>query len=622
MTNMSQPAEQQVNLPKGTLLLLAVTLGAMATQIVVPGLRGVAVADLLAGVSFAAVVLSLWRQRAALTIPAPLPPLLLVYGLANLFARSSKSGMVEVAQRIEFLFCGVLILGVLLALRPKWARAAVGWALAASMAVALVQGFAHGFGSTIPPKDVTELTFGFGGKAFTGLFRSRMALGLFVGAALAWLQPGWFAGARSAKHWLAIVAATALTLGFVAHGQLLLLAGTVLVLFGFVHSWKAGLANLAALALLGLSLAVGGRGAVLRESLSPVALRPGDAVAHLKPGHVELLAAARLASQHPLRGVGAGDAYQRNIGTAYGSDLPAKSLENDTETDSQSGYGILFATVGYPAGLLLVATLLAAVGLGIGGFLRSEDAMALGGAGVLALALGGMWITDPFTKGNAWMVALALAGCWRSGPVLRLTFARTVGWCVAFAAVGVLILGLGGAKAGEKKVQAPVVAWDSAAFGGDEFVLVVDAAEATEVAKPMVRATDSLAAKGSILQIPDKTCTPPDEASVGMKYGGATFAVDIPEDMTAKIWLRVWWDGSCGNTVYVRVGEKGKLHSVGNDGTYDKWHWLATPPLELKQGRHTVFLLNREDGIRFDQMLVTDSMDLVPQHIETNRDEQ
>jgi len=637
MTNTLEPVENTPAPSRNVLLLLAVTLGVMATQLIVPGSGGrLALADLLAGVSFLVLLIGLRRNSAKIAIPAPLPAVLVVYALANVFAQSSRPGVVEVAQRVEFLFCGVLILTVLLAQRPQWAKTALAWALGASLLVALVQGMSHGFGQTIPPKDVTELRLGFGGGGFTGLFRSRMALGLFIGTAVAWLQPSLMARARTWKCWLGVVVATALALGFIAHGQLLLLTAVVLVLFGFLYSWQAGLANVAALVLLALSLSVGGRGAVLSESLSPLTAGTStNAKAKLKPGHVELIAALRLANQHPFRGIGAGDAYQLQIGTTYGTDLPPKSLRNDTETDSQSGYGILFATVGYPVGVLLIATLLAGAALGIRAFLSTQgDPTALGSSAVLVVVLGAMCFTDPFTKGNAWMVALALAGCWRSGPVLRLGFSRLLAWCVGFAVLGALILAVGKAEGGGNDGQSggkppptsgqPADVWDSTDFGSDQFVLVVDAGEATKITKPMVKIADSQAAKQTILHIPDKTTTPPTEEAVGMKYGGATFDVEIPEDMTCKIWVRAWWDGACGNTAFVRVGEKGKLFCIGNDGTYEDWHWVSVPTeeLKLKKGKNTIYLLNREDGVRFDQLLITDDMEYVPQYIEENEDDQ
>jgi hypothetical protein len=626
MTNANESVAASSAPSRNVLLLLAVTLGVMGTQIVVPGSRGrLALADPFAALSFLALLLYLWRSRTAVPIPAPVPVFLAAFGVANVFARSDLPGAIEFAQRVEFLFCGVLVLGWLLAHRPEWAKRAVVGALLLSVVLALVQGFQFGFGSTIPPKDVTELPLGFG-RAFTGLFRSRIALSLFLGMALVWLQPSFYAKARKPACWTGITISTAVVLGFIAHGQMLVIVAVAMLLVGFLYSAKAGGSNLLALLVLALSLCVGNRCGVLADSLNPLADKYGT----LKPGHLEMIPAFRLANEHPLRGVGAGAAYQRHIGAAY--KLLPRENENDMEADSQSGYGILFATVGYPTALLFVGLLIWGVALGIRGFFTTGSPVALGGAGVLALVLGAMWVTDPFTKGTAWFVSLGLASVWSAGPVVWLDLKRLIGACVAFGLFAVLIVGAGSADgspatpAATKKPAAGTGSsaggWDASAFGSSNFLRVIDAADATEFTKPFEKEEDSLAAKGTVLRIPDKTHVPPNEKSAGMEHGGASFEIEAPKDMTCKVWVRVWWDGSCGNTVFVRLGKDGRLLRVGDDGTYDVWHWLEAPDtVELKKGKNTIYVLNREDGIRFDQMLVTDDMGYFPQGIEENEDE-
>jgi hypothetical protein len=91
----------------------------------------------------------------------------------------------------------------------------------------------------------------------------------------------------------------------------------------------------------------------------------------------------------------------------------------------------------------------------------------------------------------------------------------------------------------------------------------------------------------------------------------------LADPATCKVWVRAWWEGSCGNTVCIRVGDQGKNLTVGNDGTYDAWHWLEVPTsFALEKGTHTIYLLNREDGIRIDQLLVTSDMEYYPQGAE------
>jgi len=616
MMDVNEPVRPGQAPARNVLLLLAVSLGLMGTQLVLP-FAGLPAADAVAGIAFLAVLWHLWRNVGEVSVPAPLPAVLIAYALANLAARSHLPGAVEIIQRVVYLFCGTIMLGLLLKHRPHWVLWAVTAALTASLAVALVQGFRFGFGSILPPRDVAELAAGFGG-AYTGLFRSRLALGLFLGMALLWLQPFGYQMARGWKGWFAIALGTALVLGFVAHGQMLLVIAAVAVVFGFIHSRKAGLANLAALVLLALSLQAGGRSAVLADSLSPLADRFGA----LKPGHLELVPAFRLASEHPLRGVGAGTAYQRRIGAAYRL-LPRENV-NDMEADSQSGHGILFATVGYPAGFLMLALLCWGVGLGIRGFLTGPgDPRQLGGSALLTVVLGAMWITDPFTKGNSWFVALGLASAWSPGAYHHLNQKRLVAWGAAFALLAGLVV-LAGKSPGNGATPPPPRAradWSKTAFASQGFLRVIDAGDAKEIGKPMRQESDSQAARNTILHVPENSGVPPSEAAAGLEHGGALFEIEAPEDMECMVWVRVWWAGSCSNSVFIKVGDDGHPMRVGDNGTYDAWHWMPTPDLvTLAKGTNRIYLLNREDGIRFDQMLVTDDPHYHPQGIEENED--
>ncbi len=56
--------------------------------------------------------------------------------------------------------------------------------------------------------------------------------------------------------------------------------------------------------------------------------------------------------------------------------------------------------------------------------------------------------------------------------------------------------------------------------------------------------------------------------------------------------------------------------SFGQDGTFKCWHWVKGPrrlkQLELKKGVHTLKLMNREDGVRVDQILLTTDRRYVP----------
>ena len=57
--------------------------------------------------------------------------------------------------------------------------------------------------------------------------------------------------------------------------------------------------------------------------------------------------------------------------------------------------------------------------------------------------------------------------------------------------------------------------------------------------------------------------------------------------------------------------------TVGNDGTYNAWHWMKSPKsYKLRAGKHKLYILNREDGIKFAQAFITNDKNLVPQGFE------
>jgi hypothetical protein len=162
-------------------------------------------------------------------------------------------------------------------------------------------------------------------------------------------------------------------------------------------------------------------------------------------------------------------------------------------------------------------------------------------------------------------------------------------------------------------------AGDAATTGAsaDIFRVLNAAADAKTMTAPFEKAPDSQSATGTVLRIQDKKGTPPEGEEPDMKYGGATYELQLAGPATCKVWVRAWWEGSCGNTVCIRVGDQGKNLTVGNDGTYDAWHWLEVPTsFALEKGTHTIYLLNREDGIRIDQLLVTSDMEYYPQGAE------
>lgn len=629
-----------VSWPAWTLVLAAAALLATATQKALPGGLPLTLADPLLAAAFAGVLLVLWRQRLTVPVPWPVLGFLALYVLSNLVSRSGRPGAIESMQRVEQLLCGYLVLHVLLSERPSWVPRLVAVALAVNVLAALVQLSANGYGPTLP-----------GTKSVTGLFHSRMCLSFFLALGLAWVVPFGFRWADRPARCAALAVGVAVTLGFVLHGHVLVLTILALALLGLLHSSRAFLTVAGGVLLLLVWLGVGPSAAARRAGLAD-SVSPFRADGQVHKVYAEAVAAVRMANEHRWTGIGAGR-YQGSINTYYG-ELPSVNVQ-DIEHDTQPGLGILLGTVGYPATLAWVLTLLAALALAVQRHVRTDGSRPayLGAAGVLGLTVLGTGLTDPLVRGISGLVALALAAAFAplpadspaalpQGPVRRLGCRGVVLACVLLGALGVAVAVLpqapqavsGRAGRAETTPDTPATpaapgaaattpatpaapAPAAANFASDaDFFEILNPPDAKTLAPPMESAKDPSAAKGVILRIIDEKGKPPEGAEPDMTYGGAQYEVEVPKNVKCKVWMRVWWEGSCGNSLFFRLDTEKPL-VLGNDGTYNAWHWLAVPEsVNLKQGKSALYVLNREDGIRVDQILLTGDAEYVPQGIE------
>ncbi|MBC7287424.1 MAG: hypothetical protein H5T86_05135 [Armatimonadetes bacterium] len=97
--------------------------------------------------------------------------------------------------------------------------------------------------------------------------------------------------------------------------------------------------------------------------------------------------------------------------------------------------------------------------------------------------------------------------------------------------------------------------------------------------------------------------------------GNALYKVNIPKAGVYRLWARTNWHDSCGNSFFVVVDEK-DTSWIGEDGTYQKWHWVRGKTYQLSSGVHTFRFQNREDGAKLDQFLLTTDLRYVPTRAE------
>lgn len=630
----------------------------MLNQIRFPVAGGrIAVSDLAFLLSFIPLLAWLIKTRHSVFYPLVGFAVLIMYCVANLSSMSGFVGAFKCAQMVQYLLCGVMMMSFLLENVPGTTVFTVLIALGLNILVAIFQAGKYGIGSALAPADVLNLKWGFGG-AFTGLFRSRMAFSFFTATSLAWLFPQLIGKNNSfMRTALATIIAVPCLLAIV-HGQMLLIAICVLLIEGYIYSRRAGNAALLAILvafLISASFSQWAHHKTVMETLSII--KTGQNAGELKTNHIDFIAALKMAAAHPSSGVGSGR-YQENIGTCYG-ELPNPAY-NDIATDTQAAWGITAGTAGVWTAAFLALLLVMAIGTGLGRTrygTSGRDPLALGGAATIVMIALAMFITDPFIRGLAWLPTLALASTIvpRPDEDCEDIFLLLPGYAlIACVLLGLLIsinAVLGRRDTGNaackkdctKTVQAtseptktiapkdaktttqpqpqaqvkPAPVPVSIPMIKSKVMKVLNADNVSRFTPPFRQTALSGTASAKVLEILDNAGKPPEGKDPSMEYGGAVFQVDIPSPGTYKIWVNVWWEGSCGNTLSVQVGDEKKSVTVGNDSNYNKWHWVEVPrQYQFVQGPCAIAILNREDGIKLDQVLVTSDLTYVPQGIE------
>jgi hypothetical protein len=155
----------------------------------------------------------------------------------------------------------------------------------------------------------------------------------------------------------------------------------------------------------------------------------------------------------------------------------------------------------------------------------------------------------------------------------------------------------------------------TATAAGVKICFEAETAKTTE--SPMAVYTNGCeGASGPYLEIPEGAGNPPK-----LNAGKAEYQVNIPKDGAYVLWCRVWWNGECSNSFTVKIDDQPPF-LFGEDATYKTWHWVRYPvsrtakPIDLTAGDHSLVLLNREDGVRIDQILLSSDKRFVPVDIE------
>lgn len=150
----------------------------------------------------------------------------------------------------------------------------------------------------------------------------------------------------------------------------------------------------------------------------------------------------------------------------------------------------------------------------------------------------------------------------------------------------------------------------SLAAGAFAAKVVVEGEHYYKIKPSMAKASSQVASGKAYVHIPLQRPHGTEEGKPS-DTGYAYYKVQIPATGTYNFWGRAHWYDGCGNSFFLKVDDKPAV-VFGNDGTYQRWHWVRGVRLNLSAGVHTFRIQNREDGAKLDQFMLTTSTRYVP----------
>ncbi len=140
--------------------------------------------------------------------------------------------------------------------------------------------------------------------------------------------------------------------------------------------------------------------------------------------------------------------------------------------------------------------------------------------------------------------------------------------------------------------------------------IVVEAESYSKLVPSMAKATSQVASGQGYIHIPlQRPHGTTEGAPADSSY--ALYKVKITQAGAYNFWGRAHWYDGCGNSFFLKVDDKPAV-VFGNDGTYQRWHWVKGLRLSLSAGTHVIKIQNREDGAKLDQFMLTTNSRYVP----------
>jgi hypothetical protein len=136
--------------------------------------------------------------------------------------------------------------------------------------------------------------------------------------------------------------------------------------------------------------------------------------------------------------------------------------------------------------------------------------------------------------------------------------------------------------------------------------ILIEAENAVEIVPAVRLAPDPRASMGRCIEIVEGAGKP-SSGSKKKTLGYARYVFEVKKPGIYHLWGRKFWRDGCGNSFTIKMDEMPDM-TFGGDGTYERWTWIRLNipnGFELEPGEHVLLVKNREDGVKLDQILLT-----------------
>jgi hypothetical protein len=321
-----------------------------------------------------------------------------------------------------------------------------------------------------------------------------------------------------------------------------------------------------------------------------------DAQGHARRWTVEWAAARAALADAPILGHGPGNYQSIVSGAQYKAGLPL-TAEDRVDPGTQCGYLTLAVTSGLPAAFLFA---LAIISLAVRAR-RVEWSLRL----TVWTLLPAMAITPLLVQGAGVWLGLLVGVLAGKQERLKSNADEKQNWIFSPALLlrgGLVCIGL---ISGGLMLHLKLSSKDQPPASIHGIAVLLSANDATVTSDFILESTP--AAK-SILRLVNK-----DKPSF-LKASPVNWTFFTEKAGKHQIWLRTWWRDGCSNSLRIGI-DKHPTQLVGNDGTYQTWHWVRGPMVQLSSGQHSLQLLPSEPGIKIHQIALSTESDFYPDGI-------